>query len=109
MLTCSASYVGQTRRLLKIRIDEHRSHIRNTGQNSVITENRLKYVHDFDWDNVEILDEETHFNKRLISEMIYIKKQTNSLNLQQDTSVKSYIFRHYSINYGLPTVTETGL
>jgi len=74
-LQCSASYVGQTRRFLKIRIDKHRSHIRrNTGQNSVITEHCLKYAHGFDWDNVEILDEETHFNKRLISEMNNIKK-----------------------------------
>jgi len=79
--------------LLKIRIDEHRSHIRrNTGQNSVIIEHRLKYAHDFDWNNVEILDEETHFNKRFISEMIYIKKQINSLNLQQDTDLLNPIY-----------------
>jgi len=72
-----ASYVGQTCRLRKIRIDEHRSHIRrNTNQNSVITEHRLEFLHDFDWDNVEILDEEIHFNKRIISEMIHIKKQS---------------------------------
>jgi len=47
---CEASYIGQTRRLLKTRIDEHRSHIRrNTNQNSVITEHRLEFSHDFDW------------------------------------------------------------
>jgi len=43
-------------------------------QSSVITEHHLKFSHDFDWDNVEILDEEIHYNKRIISEMIYIKK-----------------------------------
>jgi len=92
-LQCSTSYVGQTHRLLKIRIEEHRSHIRrNTGQNSVITEHHLKYAHDFDWDNVEILDEELHFNERLISEMIHIKKQSNSLNLQQDTELLNPIY-----------------
>jgi len=75
-LHCDVSYVGQTRRLLKQRIDEHRNHIRrNVTQTSVITEHRLKFSHDFDWENVEILDEEVYFNKRLISEMIYIKKQ----------------------------------
>jgi len=67
--------VGQTRRLLKTRIEEHSSHIRrNTSQSSVIMEHRVKFGHDFDWDNVEILDKEPHYNKRLISEMIYIKK-----------------------------------
>jgi len=66
--------VGQTRRLLKTRIDEHRSHIqRNTNQSFVITEH-LEFLHDFNWDDVENLDEEIHYNKRIISEMIHIKK-----------------------------------
>jgi len=92
-LHCDASYVGQTRRLLKQRIDEHRSHIRrNTTQTSVITEHRLKFSHDFDWDNVEILDEEVYFNKRLISEMIYIKKQQRGLKAQKDTELLDPIY-----------------
>jgi len=90
---CDASYVGQTRRLLKTRVDEHRSrHIRrNTNQSSVITEHRLEFSHDFDWDDVEILDEEIHYNKR-ISEMIHIKKQSHSLNLQHDTNSLDSIY-----------------
>ena len=81
---CDASYVGQTKRLLKIRIDEHRNHIRkNTAQHSVITDHRL-LGHEFDWENVKILDEEKNIRKRLMSEMIYIKRQRNGLNLQSD-------------------------
>jgi len=90
---CEASYVGQTRRLLKSRIEEHRSHIRrNTSQISVITKHRLKHSHDFDWENVEILDEEVNFNKRLISEMIFTKKQSKGLNLQRDTELLDPIY-----------------
>jgi len=75
-LHCDASYVGQTRRLLKQRIEEHKNHIRrNTTQTYVITEHRLKFSHDFDWEKIEILDEEVYFNRRLISEIIHIKKQ----------------------------------
>jgi len=92
-LHCDASYVGQTRRLLKQRIDEHKNHIRrDTSQTSVITEHRLKFSHDFDWENVEILDEEVFFNKRLISEMIYIKKQQKGLNLKKDTELLDPIY-----------------
>jgi len=92
-LHCDASYVGQTRRLLKQRIDEHRNHIRrNTTQTSVITDHRLKFSHDFDWENVEILDEEVYFNKRLISEMIHIKKQQRGLNAQKDTELLDPIY-----------------
>jgi len=43
------------------------------------------------------------YNKRLISEIIYIEKQTNSLSLQQDTDLLNSIFRYYSLNYGLPS------
>jgi len=41
-------------------------------QTYVITEYRLKHSHEFDWNNVIILNEKAHFNKRLISEMCYI-------------------------------------
>lgn len=87
-LNCTASYVGQTGRTLKDRISEHRNHInRNTPQSSVITEHRREFLHKFDWDHVEIMYQEAHLNKRLISEMIYIKKQTRGLNLQGDTEL----------------------
>jgi len=83
---CNASYVGQTCRSLKTRIAEHRNHInRNTTTQSVITEHRIGLSHDFDWNNVEILDVERFYTKRLISEMLHIRLQDNSLNLQTDT------------------------
>lgn len=82
---CDASYVGQTKRLLKTRIAEHRGHInRNGSQQSVITDHRLQN-HEFDWDGVEILDEEVMLNKRLTSEMLFIRRQVNGLNRQSDT------------------------
>jgi len=90
---CNASYVGQTKRALSIRVNEHRSHItRNSSQQSVITDHRLLYKHDFDWDNVQILDEEKNYNKRLISEMIFIKKQKFGLNAQTDTELLDPIY-----------------
>lgn len=60
--------------------------VRNTTQRSVIviTDHRL-LDHEFCWDNVEILYEEPVLRKRLISEMIFIKLQINSLNQQSDT------------------------
>jgi len=85
---CDASYVGQTKRLLKDRIGEHRNHIkRNTNQIFVITNHRKNYNHEFDWNNVKVLDEETNYKKRLISEMIHIKKQKCGLNSKNDTDL----------------------
>jgi len=83
---CNASYVGQTCRLLKTRTAEHKNHInRNTTTQSVITDHRIGFSHEFDWLNVDILDVERFYTKRLISEMLYIKLQDNSLNQQTDT------------------------
>ncbi|XP_025262217.1 uncharacterized protein LOC112637212 [Camponotus floridanus] len=83
---CDASYVGQTSRMLKTRISEHRSHInKNLVTRSVITNHRLQGDHDFRWNDVQVLDETSFYNKRLISEMLFIKRQKNGLNLQTDT------------------------
>jgi len=67
------------------RINEHKNHIRRATTHSVITDHRLNSNHDFDWDNVKILDNERYLSKRLISEMLHTTRQINSLNLQSDT------------------------
>jgi len=40
------------------------------------------------------MDSESNYNKRLISEMLHIKEQKNSINLQKDTELldKSYFY-----------------
>jgi len=48
-------------------------------------EHIIKYNHKFDWDNVQILDTESNYNKRLVSEMLLIKEQKYGINSQKDT------------------------
>ena len=87
---CEATYVGQTKRQLKTRIKEHRSDINKTsGLPSVISNHRLEFDHEFDWDNVSVLDKEKSYTKRLISEMVHITIQPNALNKQTDTEFLS--------------------
>ncbi|KYN08834.1 hypothetical protein ALC57_19055, partial [Trachymyrmex cornetzi] len=83
---CDASYVGQTCRQLGTRISEHRNDIKkkNTNQ-TVVTMHRNN--HDFKWQNVKISDIERNYNKRLISKIINIKRQTNGINLNKDTEL----------------------
>jgi len=82
---CDGPYVGQTGRKLKIRVMEHKKYI--NGKFSTCSVYRLSENHDFDWDNIEVLDTEKYYNKRLMSEMIFIKRQTNGLNLKTDTEI----------------------
>ncbi|KYM95312.1 hypothetical protein ALC62_14042 [Cyphomyrmex costatus] len=58
---CDATYVGQTKRMLKTRVNEHHSHIRrNTSSRSVITDHRLQHNHDFEWNNVKIMEKQIY-------------------------------------------------
>lgn len=87
---CDATYVGQTKRQLKTRIKEHMNNIKmNSNKHSVISEHRIKDKHTFDWENVKILDRESNYYKRSISEMLNIKEQRNGLNLNKDTELLS--------------------
>ncbi|KYN08288.1 hypothetical protein ALC62_00718, partial [Cyphomyrmex costatus] len=84
-LNCDRSYVGQTKRNLKTRIKGHRADIKKLHNKSVVSKHQMECNHTMDWDNVHILDNEPSYMKRSISEMIFIKKQLNGLNLQSDT------------------------
>jgi len=93
---CDATYVGQTKRQLQTRIKEHKSDINKpTSSPSVISQHRLTHNHEFDWNNIKILDKEQTYHKRLISEMIHIKKQTSSINKQNDTEQFPDIYLPY--------------
>lgn len=78
---CPATYVGETKRSLKIRINEHKKH---KTENSVVSLHEINNNHTFDWVRAKILHFETNFRKRLLSEMIFIKINTNSINKKED-------------------------
>jgi len=40
-----------------------------------------------DWENFKILDIESNYRKRLISEMIHIKEQKHGINYNTDTEL----------------------
>ena len=73
----------QTCRQLKIRIFEHCNHINKntTTKWIIITDHKINNNHEFNWENVKIIDTEKFLDKRLISEMLYVKRQKNSINL----------------------------
>jgi len=43
------------------------------------------------WNNLEILDKEKYYYRRLISEMINIKSQKNALNMQSELLQQTYV------------------
>ena len=85
---CPGTYTGQTKRQLKSRIDEHR----NLNQKTVVSEHALTYDHNFNFDKTVILDHESNYHKRIVSEMLHIKYCKDSINRQEDTQKLSYIY-----------------
>lgn len=90
---CDASYVGQTKRRLRTRIKKPESNKKlDPNKQSVVSEHISKFNHSFDWNNIEVLDIEHNFFKRLISEVIHIKKQKmESINIQIQNYYASHI------------------
>ena len=91
---CDASYIGETKRPVAVRIKEH---TRKVG--SVISDHCLEANHMFDFDRFHILDEEKDLRKRLISEMVHIKMQSNALNKQEDTRNLSVVYDSFIHNF----------
>ena len=73
---CPATYVEATKRSFSVRINEHK---KSKNKDSVVSIHQLENKHDFDWENTLILDFENNYQKRLISEMIHIKRNKNSI------------------------------
>jgi len=54
----------------------------------------LEYSHSFDWENIKILDIESNYYKRAVSEMLHIKEQSNSINAQKDMELLDNAYFH---------------
>ena len=88
---CGKTYVGQTKRPLLIRIEEHKNNIKlNPKYHSVITKHILENKNDISsheilWNDFKIVHQENNFQKRAFAEMVFIKKEkNNSLNKVSD-------------------------
>jgi len=70
---CDISYVRQTKKQLGTRLKEHMSDIRKkNGLLSVVSNHKLEYNHDMNWNEAAILDIESSYVRRIVSEMVYI-------------------------------------
>ena len=87
---CSMSYIGETKRALNTRLEDH---IKNKNPKSVVSLHKSD-EHKFDWDKVIILDRESHWYKRQISEMLFISCEDNALNKKEDIKSLNRIYRN---------------
>ena len=84
---CKVTYVGQTGRLLNIRVEEHKKNLgRKCNYHNTLSDHRKEYAnHDFDSNNLEILHSESNKGNREFMEILYIKREgTYFINLKTD-------------------------
>ena len=90
---CKAVYIGQTKRFLKSRINEHKNNIREcpTKQNA-LTKHTIEKDHFFYFGSTKILSRDCNYKKRLLLEMCHIAGTKEAVNLRTDIENLSKIY-----------------
>ncbi|KYN30967.1 hypothetical protein ALC56_14779 [Trachymyrmex septentrionalis] len=78
--------------IIFLRVFHHVSYFEIYTVASLRRPKKFDFLHEFDWENIDIFDEGECLQKWLTSEMIYIKKQTNGLNIENDTDSLDAIY-----------------
>ena len=90
---CTKVYIGQTKKYMKKRIYEHKNNC-EPKQYTALTKHQFDNCHRFNFDNIRILDNERSYKERITKEMLFINKNTNSVNERSDVENLSIIFRN---------------
>ena len=77
---CSESYVGETKQSLKARSNQHRRPSSNEAQNSAVFTHLKDSGHNFEDQDVVILDREDRWHERGVKEAIWERVEKPSLN-----------------------------
>ncbi|CAD6225143.1 GSCOCG00011813001-RA-CDS [Cotesia congregata] len=102
---CDKCYVGQTRQHLKKRIAQHKydckkiklvNHnvlleVEPPSSSTALALHHLNTGHRFKFEDVSMLDQESHWKKRNIGEMCFIK-MNNTINKRTDTQNLSSVY-----------------
>lgn len=89
---CNSNYIGQSKQQLKKRVYQHEYSVKNKIISTALSEHHIETGHNFDFKNVSILKQENNYHKRLLTEMIEIKKEKNAVNFRTDTHNLSTIY-----------------
>ncbi|XP_068723371.1 uncharacterized protein [Montipora capricornis] len=77
---CDCVYIGQTSRALKTRVKEHSKAIATLDEKSLLAKHHMRYNHQIDLMNVEIVDRSSAWRQRLILEAWHSLRDTNAIN-----------------------------
>ncbi len=93
---CDMSYVGETGRLFKYRLEEHKKDVnsvpvqqftrnarkqsQSTLNKSALTDHTTVENHEIDWAGAKVLDKESHKRRRHVREALWIRRTEGAIN-----------------------------
>ena len=83
---CDSVYIGQSKRKLNVRVNEHKRDVKNKDKKSALANHVIDTKHKIKFKKVKILDREVGYKKRLLSEMINIHFTNHTPNRDEDTN-----------------------
>ena len=87
---CEAYYIGHTSKNLRDRVKQHKSATdKGKAEDSAIAEHAWTAHHTIDWDNVQVLDQETVEKRRQIKESLLIRSRAPQMNRDLGLEVAS--------------------
>lgn len=96
--TCDSCYVGQTKQYLKRRIQNHKQDCaekyRNKREKTALATHHFDLQHEFDLEEVTILDFQRNLGKRLILEELYINTTKTTVNIKNENSTINLIYKN---------------
>ena len=114
---CHKSYIGETGRLFKTRLEEHKADVansstsqftrsqrklsQNTIHKSALTDHANRENHEIDWDNAKVIDRESQKRRRHIKEAIWIKRTEGAINRDEGNYQLSHLYQtviHHGIH-----------
>ena len=123
--SCPFSYVGETKRLLGVRLDEHKNEAEKAGaitytrakrktsltelNKSAITDHVAMKNHVIGWEDTEILERESNLNNRRVREAIWIRKRgQDTMNRDEGVIQLSHVYDPLLANSGKSKPTTSG-
>ena len=82
---CPSTYIGQSKRYLKVRVTEHQRDVLCNSDNSAIAKHVISTGHQIDFEKVQVIDNEPFKRSCLFSEMLNIHFYDDTMNRINDT------------------------
>ena len=86
---CSKTYIGETKRTLKIRLSKHKQAVKRGDRNNGIAVHAHESHHSIDWDGAKVKRTVSNYWQRIAMEAIQIRTSGQTMNLDSSLQLST--------------------